>query len=439
MLTEKIIMKIKALVTAAILFLSPAFAHAEILTLEAAIDSALHNNFDVNISRKSLESAKINNTPGNAGKLPTVTMNGGALFQKNFGSDISNDLNSRINAGVSAFWNLYDGGRKQLNETVLKENVNGADLSLRNSIIETIYNVCAAYYQIVRLYQNLEVTHNLMSYDSTLEHIAEIAFESGDKSKTDLLLARIDYNSARQTEIEQYTNIHMAKVGLNEFMASETIGFDYTVDNNFNVQMSLPDSTEIRKKIAEENPQISEIDKRIELAGYAYEINNTGLKPTISLAGGYNFYEDYMHDSKSNHGSKSHNFSFSHGPQFEADFSMPLYDAGETARKANTAKIEQESLSIEKDKLLDELYDSFEQAYAQYRDRLKILEIEWETFKMAKENLDLNIELFREGETTVIEVRQARTELISSSSRLTDDQYYLKLAELKLRLLTGNL
>ena len=432
-------MKLKTILASAFLFMLPALSSGEMLTLNDAVEEALKNNFDINISRKTLETAKADNTPGNAGKLPTVSLNGGAALQKYFGSDIENDASSRLSAGVSTFWNLYDGGRKQLNETYLKENVNRADLSLRNSIIETTYNVCAAYYQIVRLDKNLEVIHNLMSYDSTLAHISEIAFESGNKSKTDLLLAQVDLNSARQNEIEQYSEIHMAKSKLNEYMANENIGFDYTVDNNFNNEMTLPDSSEIRKKIAESNPQISEINKRIELAGYTYEINNTGLKPTISLAGGYNFYEEYMHSKNPKKGKDAGNSSFYHGPQIEANFSMPLFDAGETERLANTAKLQEESLKIEKDKLLDELYDSFDEAFTQYRDRLKILEIEWETYKLAKENFDLNVELFREGETTVVEVRQARTEMIASSSRLTDDEYYLKMAELKLRLLTGNL
>ncbi|MFA6767629.1 MAG: TolC family protein, partial [Parabacteroides sp.] len=49
---------------------------AQTLSLQQAIDQALKKNFNILVSRSNANIDKLNNTRGNAGMLPTVTLNG---------------------------------------------------------------------------------------------------------------------------------------------------------------------------------------------------------------------------------------------------------------------------------------------------------------------------------------------------------------------------
>src|SRR5271157_2214014 len=47
-----------------------------LLTIEDAVSIALKNNYDILVARNDAETARINNTAGNAGMLPTVAITG---------------------------------------------------------------------------------------------------------------------------------------------------------------------------------------------------------------------------------------------------------------------------------------------------------------------------------------------------------------------------
>ena len=58
-----------------LLQITNAFSQATI-TLQAAIDSALQNNYDIQISKNNSKIAANNSSRGNAGMLPNVDING---------------------------------------------------------------------------------------------------------------------------------------------------------------------------------------------------------------------------------------------------------------------------------------------------------------------------------------------------------------------------
>lgn len=96
-----------------------AFAQ-KLLSLEASIQIGLQNHYSIQISKKREQQALNDNTPGNAGFLPTIT----GTLNKNYtisGLDheffgglraplIQSGVNSNSgNAGVAMAWTLYDG------------------------------------------------------------------------------------------------------------------------------------------------------------------------------------------------------------------------------------------------------------------------------------------------------------------------------------------
>src|SRR5574344_1790428 len=121
--------------------------NAETLTQSEAIETALKNNYDVQISRVSADIDKANNTPGNAGLLPTAAIEGSGTYAYDMGGD------ENISRGALS-------GGEALGE-----------LNYRNRVMQTVYNVTGAYCEIARLTRNLETTRELIEYNNTLVQI----------------------------------------------------------------------------------------------------------------------------------------------------------------------------------------------------------------------------------------------------------------------------
>jgi outer membrane protein len=92
----------------------------EVLSLQAAIDSALLQNYRIIVARNQVEIASNNNQPGQAGMLPNVSLNisdspANNNLRQEFanGSEIvRNNVNSNtLNAQLAATMTLYDGGK----------------------------------------------------------------------------------------------------------------------------------------------------------------------------------------------------------------------------------------------------------------------------------------------------------------------------------------
>jgi len=67
----------KRIITLLSLLAALSAGHAQqLLTADDAVGIALKNNYDVLVAHNDAEIAKVNNTPGNAGMLPTVAVTG---------------------------------------------------------------------------------------------------------------------------------------------------------------------------------------------------------------------------------------------------------------------------------------------------------------------------------------------------------------------------
>ena len=128
------------------------------LTVDDAVKIALKNNFDIRIAHNDATIAKVNNTLGNSGILPTVALNGASSYAINNtyqkypdGATVNlPSLNtSLITAGAQLSWTLFDGGRMFVTKRKLSEIESLGEFQFRDKVLITLFNVISAYYDIV--------------------------------------------------------------------------------------------------------------------------------------------------------------------------------------------------------------------------------------------------------------------------------------------------
>jgi outer membrane protein len=155
------------------LIFTPVFAGAQVLTLDEAIKIALENNFDVVTASQSKEVARLQNHVGNAGMLPTISVNGNASYGLNalrqeFSSGLSVNnpsVNNRVFGAQAALdWVVFDGLRMFAIKKRLSLQYDIADLTLKDQIINTVTQVIQTYTTFAAETERLEALETTVAY-----------------------------------------------------------------------------------------------------------------------------------------------------------------------------------------------------------------------------------------------------------------------------------
>ncbi len=111
----------KILILQSLLFLlNGSLFSQNLLTMEEAVKTALENNYGIKLIKVDQVASRLNNTLGNAGFLPDISMNLGRNYNVNntrqefFNGDIregDNVQSNTLNTNIQLNWTIFDGMR----------------------------------------------------------------------------------------------------------------------------------------------------------------------------------------------------------------------------------------------------------------------------------------------------------------------------------------
>jgi len=395
-----------------------------ILSPEEAVSTALKDNFDILIARNDADISRINNTMGNAGMLPEIGLNGSG--SKNNETDKSSSV---FSAGAELSWTLFDGGKMFVTKRKLSELQAIGELQFRSKVMEVIYNVMAAYYDVVRQKQELKYINQVIDYNRQRVTIAQTGFNAGQMDKTELLQAQIDFNVAAENAINQQNIIVKTKKALSNILGQSNMQ-EYDVIDSVRFTV-IPVEADVLRNLDLSNVGILAMQKQVDVEGLALqEVKRTYL-PSLNFKGGY-----YLSQTSTSESTLHNN---SHGLQMSGTLSVPIYNAGETKRKLSVAKMNLLSSQYNLNNLKLQTGIDLQNAYADYDNQTRLLRIEKDNCKLAAENMEICLKRMELGQTTSLEVHQAQENYMESRTRLLNFQYNLKIAETKIKQLVSSL
>ena len=432
---KKIILNLSLIVT----FIPMTFGQKAI-TAQDAVSIALKYNYDILIARNSSTSDSINNTPGNAGMLPTIAINGSESYstankiQQKFSdgtSSTSTNANSNsVDANVGLNWTLFDGGKMFVTKRKLNEIQALGEIQFRDRVLQTEYDVILAYYDVVRQKQELASINEVITYNLERVKISQTAYDAGLSPKTNLLQAKIDLNVYQENAINQQSIIIASKRTLNQLLGRNA-------DIQFDVLDSIPinylvDKKELAQKLDSSNTSILAFKKQVDVSKLTLKEMNTLLFPKINFNAGYGLFQSNTPESNPV-------ISRTIGPSFGGTISIPIYQAGNAGRQIKIAKIQLQSDEFNLESIRLQMNQQLQNALTQFENQMNLLRIERDNAILAKENLEISIQRLRYGETTSLEVSLAEGSFVDSLTRLISFEYYLKVAETKLKQLLARL
>jgi outer membrane protein TolC len=390
-----------------------------IMTVEDALNIALKNNYGILVAHNDAAVSKANNTLGNAGMMPNVSLTGSSNFAPNNAKSYKT-----LSTGVELSWTLFDGGKMFVTKNKLSEIQSLGEIQFKEKVLQTQYSVVSAYFDVVRQKQQLNSINEIIVYNKTLVKILQTSFDGGSARKSSLLQAKIDLNVYTENAINQQFTIDAAKKYLNELLA-------ISPDSSFEVSDSIPinfsfSKDELLQKLSSTNTSILSFQKQTEIAKLGLKEFSRSRFPQINFRAGY-----YM--------SQIDNSSSNYGPQFGGSISIPLYQSGKIRRQVSIAKLDVQSAEYDLENIKLQVKNDLLNAITQFENQQHLQAIEKENNALTKENLEISMQRMKLGETTTLEVHQAQENYVQSCTRLINFEYNLKIAETKLKQLLASM
>jgi outer membrane protein TolC len=411
-----------------------------LLTPEEAVQIALANNYDIRISQADADIARTNNTRGNAGMLPTVnfvaneTFTLSAFQQKLANGNEFNALGAPFNvanAGVQLTWTLFDGRRMYIAKKRLEELEALGQVNLQNTVQQTAATVLQAYYDIVRGRMQERALAEVIALNEERLRTAEARLAAGFAAQTDALQARIDLNQNRADLISQQIITANAKRNLNRLMVRppETA---FRVEETIAIAFNPSSRDELAQKILDNNPGLLSLQKAAAIAALTVDEARTLNRPRLTV-------NSQLNAVRTDNGAGFLLNNTQSGFSIGAGLVVPIYDGGNTKRQVEAARLsaQQSSLRIESQRMAFE--SELDNQLAFFQSQQQTLALEEENVRIARENLAVSTERFRVGITNGLEPKVAQNTLEMALARRDLVLYNLKIAEIRLRLLAGEI
>ncbi len=421
-------------------FFGKRLAAQQIVTPTEAVKLALEHNYGIKLIENTVKEAETNAEILNSGYLPTLTANGGVVFNRdNIEADFSNGEStsldgaesSRYNASVDLNYTLFDGLGRHYNYKRLKEQHKLSELQARETIENTVEQLFSVYYNVAQLIQNIEANKESLKISKERLNRATYQFEYGQNTKLGVLNAEVDINNDTISFITTKQQLINAKRDLN-FIVGNVLDQEFKINPDIKFT-SILKKEELFEKTKSQNVNLLQANKNIEIGQYAININKGAYLPTVGLVGSYGWNQN------DNNSASFVAVSTTIGLSGGVNLRWNLFDGGGAITRVKTAKLNLENQELQKQQLELSIERDFNNAWDDYKNKLLVYNIQEQNILTATNNFNRTEEKFKIGQVNSIEFRQAQLNLLNAELSRNQAKYQAKLAELRILRISGEL
>ena len=420
-------------------FNSILLAQDTLMTAQEAVKTAIENNYGIIISKNEIEIGSINNNWANAGAIPSV----GATASKTIGVNnleqkLSNGTVTRkngnstqnLNAGIAVNWRVFDGLKMFATKKRLEELERSGEYTFRKNLNETVFNVISSYYNIVTLNEQKNATLEQISLYNDRYMLAQRKFEIGTGAKYEVLQAEVDLNEQRSNLLSLQNSIALAKSSLNNLLGKKP-------DTSFIVAdtillMPLPAFADVQNKISTQNPDVLLANSQLLVLGQEKKEVNAARLPSVDLNGFYNF-------ARNSNGAGFTLFNQTYGPSGSVGITVPLFSGILVKKQLAISDIQIKNQQLTIDQTKNNVETALTNAYINYNNALKSIDLEKNNLVLATENIMIATERYKRLNITAVELRQIQISYNDAKNRLYNALYQAKIAEATVALLSGDI
>ena len=410
-------------------------------TLKKCLEEGLANNYSIRITRNEEQISHNNATLANAGYLPTVDLSAGYTGtldntdtkSRSTGTTASerNIYDQTLKAGLDVNWTLFDGFNISTTYKKLKELEHQGETNTRITLEDFIAGLTAEYYNYVQ--QEIRLKNFLYAVSLSKERlrIVEERYHIGNFSRLDYQQAKVDFNADSAQYIKQQELLHSSRIQLNELMANNNVNQNIIIkDSTIDVHSDLK-FEDLWNSTLSINASLLKADQNTTLAQLDYKKINSRNYPYLKLNTGYGYtFNKYDINANSRRGDLGFNAGITVG--------FNIFD-GNRRREKRNASLAFKNRRLERQDLELALRSDLSNLWQAYRNNLQLLNLERQNLITAKDNHDIAMDRYIQGDLSGFEVREAQKSLLDAEERILSAEYNTKLCEISLLQISGNI
>jgi outer membrane protein len=395
----------------------------ETLSLDDALRLALQNNGLARAALAETDAADARLAAARANLYPSIDLSSSTTRTRIEGGGAIADTTQRQN-GFGLEWLLLDNGQRELRIRQSSRTAEATRQSTRETLRRVLFQTARAYYEVLRRKELLQVADTAVRRAETLLEVAKAQAEVGAAPQKDVLQAEADLANARVQQIQARNALRLAETDLKRLIGWET-------------QKPLPELTapdapsspdpalsveQLWQRARLQRPDLRDAELRLQISRLGLDAArlNSLLRLQISARG----FREYEPNSRTQ-GSLSIVASY------------PLFDGGLTRASLREAEASLQSAQFRLQQAERDAYAEVESAVLSVREASERLEASKIAVAAAQRNFDAAQESLREGVGTIVEVLTAQLALITAETNLVQATYDAAVAELQLRVATG--
>jgi len=425
----------KYIISIGLLFLTIGSYAQSKWTLRQCVDYAVENNIELRQQALNVKNSEITLNTSKNSRLPNL--NAGASQRFDFGRAISTGTNTpiqesatisstsfSIGSSVPLFTGFRIPNEIKMNELNLKAAVEGLKKAQENLELQVVSLYLDGLFQkeILKTYQD-QLTLSVLQVERTT-----VLVEAGKVPASQLydIKAQQAKDELNVTMAQNSLNLSLLNLSQalnlqsNDRFDIEEPGLNDPIENN--IASLLPIEQVYRMAIGVK-PHVKEAEFNLESSKRNLKIAQSGYYPTLNLNLDYGTGFDRILKSGANKTSISSQLSRNQGKTIGFSLNIPIFNRFETRNRVKSAHLNIENQSLILDNVKLALYKEIQQAYqsataaqSKYSSTNKALVAAEESFKYAKERYDV-------GKSTVFELNEAQTKLLSSRSERIQAKY----------------
>jgi outer membrane protein len=414
---------------------------AQRITFQDAIQIALKQNLLVRQIENNLIIARAAADQARNNLLPDLSFRTGASenvgqsFNLNTGN-LETQTTQSINPGVNSSFLLYDFNRTRANIRSQRENANALSSDVTRSRQTAVFTVASDFVSLVSAQSQLDVQReNLVALQAQLNQIQQFA-NAGARPISDLYQQRASVASAQLQVTQAEQNVEIAKINL-----IQALQLDPAKEYEF-VAPPIPDVNTARTFSLDSlvtlayahRPDIVADQARVIAAGQDLRAARAGKMPSFTGSIGYSTAYTSASDS-----GIFNQFNQRRGGSVGVNFSLPIFDRGSVRLQERRAQIAEENARLTLTNQQQTVALEVRRAWLAVRSAQQQQVAATAQQLAAQQALDAVQQRYNVGAATLIEITQARSQLVNAQSALSTARYNLVLTQAVLSYYTGEL
>jgi outer membrane protein len=414
-----------------------------LLSLEQAIAQALRNNYNILLSKNDSTIAALDYSYRNAAFYPRLNATVGKGWNNNDLSQTLADGSKRGGTGIRSSnltgqlalnWTLFDGMRMFIARDRIDQLIQRGQLTIKEEMVNSIAAIINAYYAIVQQKQQLKAVEEQMDITNERIKLAQARLDIGTGTRPELLQSKVDWNALKAAQLAQQTLIAQQTETLVQLMG-EKPGTLYRVGDSIPVNLGLVQG-DIVGNLDKGNPSLLLAKKDLDIAALTLKERKAERLPVLSFNANYNYNRTVNKKVINNFSTL---FNRNNGYNYGFTATIPIFNNYIVKRQ-----IQQQQLSIRFSELAYQRQRSLleleiARAFKEYEWQKKALLLEEENIALAKENVNIVLQSYKLGGSTLLQLKEAQISLEDARRRLITARFNTKVAETTLLRIRGDL